>query len=84
VAAAVLEDKADAGLGIAAGARQFRLDFLPLHRERYDLAIARRAYFEPPFQQLLRFARSPRFVERAQELGGYDISGLGQVVYNAP
>ncbi|MGH8503856.1 MAG: substrate-binding domain-containing protein [Gammaproteobacteria bacterium] len=84
VAVAVVEGKADAGIAIAAVARQFRLDFVPLHRERYDLAIARRDYFEPPFQQLLQFARSPRFIERARELGGYDVSALGQVVYNAP
>lgn len=83
VALAVLEDKADAGFGIAAVARQFRLDFIPLHRERYDLVIGRRDYFEPPFQSLLEFARSPRFMERAADLGGYDISGLGRVVYNA-
>ncbi len=84
VATVVLDGKADAGLAIAAVARQFRLDFLPLHRERYDLAIARRDYFEPPFQQLLRFARSPRFAERVHDLGGYDVSNLGQVMYNAP
>lgn len=84
VATAVLDGKVDAGLAIAAVARQFRLDFLPLHRERYDLAIARRDYFEPSFQALLKFARSPRFVERAKALAGYDISGLGQVIYNAP
>lgn len=84
VAIAVLEGKADAGFGIAAVARQFRLDFMPLHRERYDLVIGRHDYFEPSFQRLLEFARSPRFAERAAELGGYDISGLGRVVYNAP
>jgi putative molybdopterin biosynthesis protein len=84
VATTVLDNKADAGIAIAAVARQFRLDFLPLHRERYDLAIARRDYFEPPFQQLLTFARSPAFSERARELGGYDISMFGQVIYNAP
>jgi putative molybdopterin biosynthesis protein len=84
VACFVLDDKADAGLAIEAVARQFRLDFLPLHRERYDLAISRRDYFEPPFQKLLLFAHSPRFAERARELGGYDITSLGQVVYNAP
>jgi putative molybdopterin biosynthesis protein len=50
------------GIGIAAAARQFRLDFLPL-RERYDLAILRHDYFEPPFQQLLMFARSPPFAD---------------------
>jgi excisionase family DNA binding protein len=84
VALAVLEGKADAGFGIAAVARRFRLDFVPLHQERYDLVVGRRDYFEPPFQDLLRFAHSPRFAERAKESGGYDITGLGRVIYNAP
>ena len=84
VALAVLEGKADAGFGIAAVARQLRLEFIPLRKERYDLVVGRRDYFEPPWQRLLAFARSARFAERAAELGGYDISGLGCVIYNAP
>ena len=84
VALAVLEGKADAGLGIAAVARQFRLDFIPLRRERYDLVVGRRDYFESPFQKLLNFTRIPRFAEKAEQFGGYDISGLGRIVYNAP
>ena len=84
VALAVLEGKADAGFGIAAAARQLRLEFIPLHKERYDLVVGRRDYFEPSWQRLLTFARSARFAERAAELGGYDISGLGRVIYNAP
>jgi excisionase family DNA binding protein len=81
---AVLEGKADAGLCIASVASQYRLDFLPLHRERYDLAIRRRDYFEPPVQALLAFARTPAFLERAREMPGYDASSLGRVVFNAP
>ena len=46
--------------------------------------IERRAYFEPPFQKLLAFTRTPRFAEWAEELGGYDVSNLGRIVYNAP
>jgi putative molybdopterin biosynthesis protein len=84
VAQAVFAGKADVGFGIAAVARQFQLDFVPLHRERYDLVIGRRDYFEPSFQELLSFARSARFAEQAAELQGYDISGFGRIVYNAP
>ena len=65
-------------------ARQSRLDFLPLFRERYDLAIWRRDWFEPPIQALMAFTRTPAFAARAAELGGYDISGLGTVRYNGP
>lgn len=84
VALAVLEGHADAGLCVEAAARQLRLDFLPLHRERYDLALRRRDFFAPPFQRLLRFAQGREFREKAADLGGYDISGLGTVHFNGP
>jgi len=82
LALAIRDGKADAGFGIAAVARQCRVDFVPLHRERYDLVIRRWEYFEPPFQRLLAFTRTTRFVEKAVELGGYDITGVGHVTYN--
>jgi excisionase family DNA binding protein len=84
LALAVRDGKADVGFGIAAVARQCRVDFVPLHRERYDLLIRRRDYFEPPFQRLLAFTRTTQFVEKAAEFGGYDITGIGQVTYNSP
>lgn len=83
LAAAVLDGKADCGLAIRAVARRFCLDFVPLHRERFDLAMRRRDYFEPALQTLFRFTRSSAFAERAQELGGYDVRETGRVVYNA-
>lgn len=84
VGLAVLDGKAEVGLGLRAVAKQLRLDFLPLTTERFDLVLRRRDYFEPPFQKLLAFARRDAFRVHAIELGGYDISGLGQVRYNAP
>jgi len=81
---AVLEGRADAGLAVAAVARALRLDFVPLARERYDLVMRRRDYFEPPVQGLLAHARTPAFAAAAEALGGYDIGALGAVVYNAP
>ena len=84
VALAVSEGRADVGLGIAAVARQLNLDLVPLTRERYDLLIWRRAYFEPPLQRLLAFCASAAFAAKAENLGGYDVSGLGRVHYNGP
>ena len=81
---AVFEGKADAGLAVSQVAHQFRLDFLPLHRERYDLLIRRRDYFNGPFQALLAFASTEVFRARAKEMAGYDTRNLGRVVYNAP
>lgn len=79
----VREGRADCGVGVEAAARRHGLDFIPLHTESFDLAMRRRSYFEPQFQKLLAFTRSDHFRERAQTMGGYDISALGEVRYNA-
>ncbi|CAA7625158.1 helix-turn-helix transcriptional regulator [Magnetospirillum sp. SS-4] len=84
VGLAILDGAADAGLAVASVARSLRLGFVPLARERFDLAIHRQAYFEPPVQALLAFARTVEFAAKAESLGGYDISGIGTIRWNAP
>ena len=84
VAVAIAEDKADAGFGLESIARQYRLGFVPLMRERYDIVVYRRAYFDPAFQAFVEFCRTDGFRARAAELGGYDLSGFGRVHHNAP
>lgn len=81
-ATAVLDGEADAAFGIAAAAKRFDLDFVPLAVERYDLAIERRDAFEPAFQALLAVTRDAAFREQAEKLGGYDVRGTGRVVFN--
>lgn len=82
-ALAVLAGKADAAFGLSALAHQHRLDFVPVIDERFDLLVDRRSYFEPPMQKLLSFAQSAAFQKKAEELGGYDITNLGQVRLNS-
>ncbi len=81
---AILEERASAGFAIRAVAESLRLDFLPLAKERFDLLLYRREYFQPEFQKLLKFARSTAFQQRAAQMCGYDVSGLGEVRYNGP
>lgn len=82
-AAAVAAGKADAAPGLEAVARQFGLGFLPTKQEVFDLIVYRSAWFEPPIQKLLAFAATQTFRTRAEELGGYDISGIGTVHWNS-
>ncbi|MBU8542888.1 MULTISPECIES: helix-turn-helix transcriptional regulator [Roseomonadaceae] len=82
VAAAVAEGRADCGFGIRAEAASRGLDFVPLLRERFDLVMPRRQYFESPLQTLFGFARSPAFAARAARMGGYDIGETGRVSFN--
>jgi excisionase family DNA binding protein len=81
-ALAVVEGKADAAFGLQGLARQYRLGFVPLIRERFDLLVDRRAWFEPPLQALFDFCRSDGFRRKAEELEGYDVSGFGRVHFN--
>jgi molybdate-binding protein len=82
VGLAIVEGRADAGLAIEAVARRFRLTFVPLAEERFDLAMRRKSYFEAPAQKLFAFAGTTAFKRRAAALGGYDVGGTGRVVWN--
>jgi excisionase family DNA binding protein len=83
VASAVADGAADCGLAIGAVARRHGLDFVRLHKERFDIACRRRFYFEPPLQKLFAFARGEAFRAKAAALGAYDLAVTGQVHYNA-
>jgi excisionase family DNA binding protein len=80
---AVLAGSTDAGLAVESVARSLQLDFVPLAEECFDLAIARAAYFEPPVQALMAFARTSEFAARAAAFGGYDIARLGAIRWNS-
>jgi excisionase family DNA binding protein len=82
VAAAVADGRADAGFGIRAEAMARGLGFVPLVRERFDLVMDRRQYFEAAMQTLLTFARTPLFAARAGRMGGYDVGATGCVAFN--
>lgn len=83
VAAAVADGEADCGLAVGASARRYGLDFVPLARERFDLACRRRDFFEPPLQTLFAFVREAGFAARAATFGAYDVTGTGRVRLNA-
>lgn len=81
VAQAIRAGRADCGIATRSVANAAGLDFVPLLWERFDLAVRSRDYFRPPLQALFAFVRTPDFASRAQELGGYDVSGSGEVRY---
>lgn len=83
-AGAVASGDADAALGVEAMARQFKLGFVPLTEECFDLLIDRKSYFTDPVQRLLRFANTAQFQDKAARMGGYDLSPLGRVRWISP
>lgn len=72
----------DAVFGAQSAAQSHGLGFVPVMRERVDLLVNRRSYFEAPLQTLLAFCRTPAFAAHAKALGGYDLAEHGSVVWN--
>lgn len=81
---AVSEGRADAALGLSSLARQYRLDFIPVLRERFDLLVRRNEWFDEPMQRLIAFTRTAAFQARAAAYPDYDFSQIWQVHYNSP
>jgi molybdate transport repressor ModE-like protein len=78
VAEEVAAGRADAGFGLRAAASRLRLDFVPLARERYFLAAARRTLRGAPAQALLRTLRGKEFASAVGGLPGYDPARAGE------
>ncbi len=84
VASAVLTGVADTGLAILASARALGLDFIPVAKERYDLAIPKEFLNIDMIGHFLKIIREDNeFRETVADLGGYDISDMGKVMYEA-
>ncbi len=74
---------ADVAPGSGAVAAEFGLTFLPSGWEDVDLAVSRANYFRDLLQRLLQALKDPHTEERAQRLGGYDLSRSGELVWRS-
>jgi putative molybdopterin biosynthesis protein len=81
-ALAVVESSADVAFGLQALADQYRLDFVPIVKERFDLMVDRRAWFEEQWQTFAAFWRSSAFAAKARSMLGYEVDSLGRVHFN--
>lgn len=78
VAAAISAGRCDAGLGIAAAARAFGLDFVPVTREPYDLVVAAAAMDSPLLAPLWALLEDSAFRDLVSGLGGYSCDEMGR------
>lgn len=84
VASAVLSGIADTGIGILAAAKALDLDFIPVARERYDLAIIKEYMGHETISALVAIVREDEeFRNQVAGLGGYDVSDMGMVMYES-
>lgn len=81
-AAAIAMGQADVAPGIRAAAGEFGLDFEPIGWEAFDLALPRAVFFRTLFRRLLEELRGAECQRIAQLLGGYDLSGVGTLLWS--
>jgi excisionase family DNA binding protein len=79
IAQAIRAGRVDCGIATQSVAKSAGLDFLPLAWDRFDLVMRQRDYFMKGPQALFGFMREAGFLERAAELGGYDVGDAGAV-----
>lgn len=81
VASTVSRGIADVGVGIEKIASQVEgIDFIPLQKERYELVIKKEDMDTPVVQAILEILQSDEFKAEFRDIGGYDISEMGNIV----
>jgi len=80
VAAYIASDMADVGFGIETAARRFGLDFVPLATERYFFAVEQASLHAGRLDEVLAILKTPGFVDRLEELPGYEPVETGAVL----
>lgn len=79
VAATIASGHADAGIGVAAAAAEYDLDFVPLVRERYYFAVREALLASPAVSALRESLKGPVFRELVGHMAGYDAKHSGEL-----
>jgi excisionase family DNA binding protein len=80
-ASAIVMGKADVAPGRRSSAQEFGLAFVPIGWEAFDLVLRREIWFRRLFQNLITRLKSAPCQKIAADLGGYDFSECGTLVW---
>ncbi|MCL1695111.1 helix-turn-helix transcriptional regulator [Lysinibacillus sp. BPa_S21] len=81
VASAVANGHADIGIGIEKISKLIEVDFIPLIRERYDIVLLKTPENHLLIESVKEILNSPEFQSEIDALGDYDVTKMGQVIY---
>lgn len=81
VASSVKNNLVDCGLGVQSAAVIMGCDFIPLGEESYDFIIRKDFLDDPRIQSLIKILKSDQFALECSNLGGYDTSHSGEIMY---
>lgn len=81
VASAVANGHADVGIGIEKISKLADVDFIPLIRERFDIVLLKIPENQHLIESVQEILNSEDFQAEVARLGDYDISQMGQILY---
>jgi molybdate-binding protein/DNA-binding XRE family transcriptional regulator len=76
----VLSNEVDVCLATRSAAQAFGLDFIPLHRERYDFVMRKRTADLPEVKTFLDVLQRATLRRKLEALAGYDTSETGSLI----
>lgn len=79
VAAFVASGMADAAFGVEPAARQFKLDFLPMAKERYMFAVSSESLKQASIRELIALLQGAEFKRMIGPVPGYALDNPGEV-----
>ena len=82
VAEAIASAQADLGVTIRVAANVYRLNFIPIREERYDLVILKRDLGSAGIKAMLEALNTSSFAREVTQLCAYDTSQMGTVIAN--
>jgi molybdate transport repressor ModE-like protein len=80
VAAYIASGMADVGVGVQTAAHRFGLDFIPLVRERYFMALPIAMTDDPMIRHVISVVQSDHFRKVINGLAGYDATDTGKIL----
>ncbi len=80
-AAAIAMGKADVAPGAHSAAQEYGLEFISYGWETFDFTLPKDIWFRRLFQNLITRLKSAPCQQLAEELGGYDLSESGKLVW---
>jgi excisionase family DNA binding protein len=84
VGLAVLAGEADVGIATAAVSTLLGLDFVSITRERFDMILDQKVFFQKGVQTLMAVLTGEAFKKRVENLWSYDFQSSGKILYSKP
>jgi len=80
----ILNGECDTGIATSAIAKILGLKFIPLIKENFDMVVLQETFFRDEVQSFIETLNSDNFRKMISNLGNYNFSKSGKIIYSTP